>query len=98
MTQPKDGKELVERLLSSESKGELLMLFHKNPGLVDTVEGVARRIGRHEDQIVGDVKDFIEMGLFKESKAGKLTLVSFDQEKDREIQGSMTRYIRGTGN
>ena len=97
MTSPVEGKELMERLLGSESKGELLMLFHKNPGLVDTVEGVARRIGKHEDQIEVDVNDFVDVGLFNKIEAGKLTLVSFNRERDSEIKDSVTRYIRGSG-
>jgi predicted transcriptional regulator len=90
-----EGKELLERLLSSESKGELLMLFHKNPGLVDSMEGVARRIGKGPEQIDGDVKDFIEMGLLKTTAAGKMVLISFSKERDKEIQESVTRYIKG---
>ena len=42
----KGGGALLRRLLSSEVKAELLVLFHKNPELIDTVEGVARRILR----------------------------------------------------
>jgi hypothetical protein len=89
------GKELLERLLSSESKGELLMLFHKNPGIVDSIDGVARRIGKGKNQIENDVKDFIEMGLFNTVTAGKMVLISFSKEKDKEIQDSVTRYIKG---
>lgn len=40
------GSELLNRRLSSEAKAQLLLLFHKNPGLIDTIDGVARRIGR----------------------------------------------------
>jgi hypothetical protein len=87
----------MERLLGSESKGELLMLFHKNPGLVDTVEGVARRIGKRQDQIEVDVKDFIDIGLLKKVEAGKLSLVSFNKQRDAEIQESVTSYIKGSG-
>jgi hypothetical protein len=90
-----EGKELLERLLSSESKGELLMLFHKNPGIVDSIEGVARRIGKGKDQIESDVKDFIDLGLFNTTTAGKMVLISFSKERDREIQDSVTRYIKG---
>jgi hypothetical protein len=97
LTSSAEGKELMERLLGSESKGELLMLFHKNPGLVDTVEGVARRLGKHQDQIEFDVKDFVDVGLFNKIEAGKLTLVSFNKVRDAEIQESVTRYIRGNG-
>ncbi len=89
------GKELVERLLSSESKGELLMLFHNNPGLMDSLDGVARRIGRNSAQIEGDVKDFLEMGLLKTGKAGSMTVISMDSEKDAQIQASVTSYLEG---
>ena len=89
-----EGKELLERLLSSESKGELLMLFHKNPGIVDSVEGVARRIGKGKDQIESDVKDFIDLGLFNTVTAGKMVLISFSRVRDKEIQDSVTRYIK----
>jgi hypothetical protein len=90
------GKDLIEVLLSSESKGELLMLFHKNPGIVDTVEGVARRIGKGKDEIEGDIKDFSEIGLLKVMNIGKLTLLSFNKQKDAEIQASMTQFIIGS--
>ena len=94
MSPTPEGKELLERLLSSESKGELLMLFHKNPGIVDSIEGVARRIGKGKDQIEGDVKDFLDLGLFNTVTAGKMVLISFSKERDREIQDSVTRYIK----
>lgn len=86
---------MLERLLGSESKGELLMLFHKNPGIVDSIDGVARRIGRSAAQIDVDVKDFIEIGLFKTANAGKITLISFNRARDVEVQASITKYIKG---
>jgi hypothetical protein len=95
MTPDLGGKDLLEILLGSESKGELLMLFHKNPGIVDTVEGVARRIGRGKDEIEGDIKDFTEIGLLRVVNVGKLALLSFDKQKDAEIQASMTQFIMG---
>lgn len=95
MSHTLEGKELLERLLGSESKGELLMLFHKNPGIVDSIDGVARRIGRSSTQIEGDVKDFIEIGLFKTANAGKITLISFNRSRDEQVQASITKYIKG---
>ena len=89
------GKALIERLLSSESKGELLSLFHKNPGLIDSLEGVARRIGKGKDDIEADVKDFLEMGLLKSLSVGKMNLLSLSREKDMELQASMADYFKG---
>jgi len=89
-----NGKELLQRLLASEVKGELLTLFHRNPGLVDTMDGVARRIGRSRPEVEADVKDFLDMGLLKSIQAGKMSLVSFNVEKDKEVQASLAEYLR----
>jgi hypothetical protein len=89
------GKELMERLLGTESKGELLMLFHRNPGIVDTVDGVARRLGKHGSQIEADIDDFLDLGILVKIEAGKLALISFSKEKDSEIQNSISSFISG---
>jgi len=89
------GKDLLERLLSSEAKGEMLTLFHKNPGLIDTVDGIGRRVGKSKEQIEVDVKDFVEMGILKAIKAGKLTLYSLNAQRDQEIQASLAEYFGG---
>jgi DNA-binding transcriptional ArsR family regulator len=89
------GKDLLERLLSSEAKGEMLTLFHKNPGLIDTVDGIGRRVGKSKEQIEVDVKDFVEMGILKPVKAGKLTLYSLNAQRDQEIQASLAEYFGG---
>jgi DNA-binding transcriptional ArsR family regulator len=89
------GKDLLERLLSSEAKGEMLTLFHKNPGLIDTIDGIGRRVGKSKEQIEVDVKDFVEMGILKAIKAGKLTLYSLNAQRDQEIQASLAEYFGG---
>jgi hypothetical protein len=89
------GKELMERLLGTESKGELLMLFHRNPGIVDTVDGVARRLGKHGSQIEAEVDDFLDLGILVKIKAGNLALISFSKEKDLEIQNSISSFVGG---
>jgi hypothetical protein len=94
----KTGKEVLERLLTSEAKGEILTLFHKNPGLVDTLDGVSRRIGKSKEQIEEDIKDFVELGILKGTKVGKLYLISLDARKDEEIQVMIADYFRGLKN
>ncbi len=89
------GKDLLERLLSSEAKGEMLTLFHKNPGLIDTIDGVGRRVGKSKEQIEVDINDFVEMGILKTIKAGKLILYSLNTQRDQEIQASLAEYFGG---
>lgn len=47
----KSFTELTVRLLDSKVKAELRVLFHKNHGLIDIMESIARRIGRTANAI-----------------------------------------------
>ena len=63
--------------------------------MVDTVRGVARRIGRNETKIETDVSDLLGMGILQKKMLGRLKVISFDRAKDREIQGSLVDYFKG---
>lgn len=90
-----EGRELSNRLLASEVKAELLVLFHKNPGLIDTTEGVARRVGRVAKSIEEDVKDFVDLGILRKKRIGKFEVLALDRARDREIQDMVADYIKG---
>jgi predicted transcriptional regulator len=90
-----DGKEILDRVLASESKAELLMLFHKNPGLIDTVDGVSRRIGKSERLIKSDVEDLVNLGLLRSRTVGKTTVISLGEGRDLEIQKTLVEYFKG---
>lgn len=82
----REEPDLLGKLLSSDVTKELLVLFHSNPGLVDTLEGTARRIGRTRGSIEADVKDLVSLGLLRMEKIGGSEVVLFDRAKDQEIQ------------
>jgi len=84
----------MNRLLSSEVKGDLLILFHKNPGLIDTIDDVARRIGRTTSIVESDVKDLVDLGLLKTRRIGKSEVIFLDRVRDREIQVIVANHIR----
>lgn len=88
------GREILDRLLSSEAKGDLLVLFHKNPGLIDTIDGVARRIGRIAQSIEADVKDLVELGVLRRKQIGRSEVIHLDRTRDREIQEIVADYLK----
>lgn len=90
----KSFNELTVRLLDSEVKAELLVLFHKNPGLIDTVEGIARRIGRTAQAIKKDIKDFAQFGLVRVKKYDGVMAVSLNHERDKEIQDAILKHLK----
>jgi len=53
--------DLIEKLIGSETKAELLMFFHENPESTDTVEGIANKIHRNPKEIDRDLSDLVEL-------------------------------------
>ncbi len=92
-----ESEVLIQRLLSSEVKTDLLTLFHRNPGLVDTMTGVAVRIGRSGAEVAPDVRDFVELGLLTRRNVGrsKTEVIQLNRSRDREIQASLERHFSG---
>jgi predicted transcriptional regulator len=92
-----EEKELLDRLLSSEVKAELLALFHKSPGVIDRIDGVARRIGRTASEIEADVKALIDLGILLRKRFGKSEVIYFNRNKDREIQQIISNGLKRGG-
>lgn len=85
--------EILSKLLSSEVKGDLLVLFHKNLGLIDTVDNVARRIGRTGKAIEADLKDLVGLGILKTKQVGASQVVFIDRARDKEVQEALANYF-----
>ena len=81
-------------LLASEVRGDLLIMFHKNPGLIDTVDGVARRIGRTTVAVISDVRELLQLGILKQKRIGASEVVFLDRAKDREILESVANHLK----
>ena len=80
--------KLIERLIDTDVKAQLLMLFRGSPNLTATIEDLAVRIDREPLQIRKDVGDFVRMGLLKENRYYQL-----DTEKDLEIQEAISARL-----
>jgi KaiC/GvpD/RAD55 family RecA-like ATPase len=80
--------ELLERLIGSETKAELLMYFHDNPDSTDTVEGIAAKIKRLPKEIERDVSDLVELGLLQEVR-----VISFSKDRDQELQKEISKRL-----
>jgi hypothetical protein len=91
----KKEESISERLFSSEVKIELLVLFRGNPGITDTIEGVARRVGRTSREIESAVDDLVDLGVLKKRTLGSGTrLFSLDRAGDKKALNSLAEYIK----
>jgi len=88
------GGEILSTLLASEVRGDLLILFHKNPGLIDTVDGVARRIGRTTITVISDLRELLQIGILKQKRIGASEVVFLDRGRDREILELVANHLK----
>jgi len=87
-------QEILSILLASEIRGDLLVLFHRNPGLIDTVDGIARRIGRTSITVNADVGELLQLGLLKQKRVGTSEVVYLDRARDRQILESVANHLK----
>jgi hypothetical protein len=74
------------KILDSDIKADLLTLFYKSPGVIDTMDGVAWRIGLQGKDIENDVKELVEIGLLKVKRFSKNEVIFFQRSRDMEVQ------------
>jgi predicted transcriptional regulator len=86
--------EMIDRLLSSDVKADLLALFHNNPGLTDRIDGLARRIGRAANDIEADVKELIDLGALSKKTTGKSEVIYCDRKNDMKIQQIVSNRLK----
>ncbi len=84
--------DLLEKLIGSETKAELLMYFHENPNTTDALEVIATRMRRKAQDIEHDVSDLVELGLLQEVR-----VISFNKERDQELQREISQRLISPG-
>ena len=86
--------QMLEILLASETTGDLLVLFHRNPGLIDTLDSIARRIGRTGNAIEDDIRGLVDLGILKTRRIGRSEVLLLDRAKDREVLDAIAKHLR----
>lgn len=77
------------RTISSDLLADTLVLFRDNPGLVDTSEAVARRLGVSPKKLAAETQAMKKVGVLREEKVGGFTIISFDAAADEDV----SRYV-----
>lgn len=65
---------------------ELLYFFRNNPSVMDTMEGIASKIGRTVADIDPIVREFLKMKLIVENDLSGTKVFTYNRKVDRELQ------------
>jgi KaiC/GvpD/RAD55 family RecA-like ATPase len=84
--------DLLEKLIGSEAKAELLMYFHNNPDSANTLDTIAAKLQRKPQDIARDVSDLVELGLLEEVR-----FISFNKDRDEELQKELSQRFSSPG-
>jgi len=88
------ANRIIGVFLSSEAMADIVLLFRRNPTLIDHEDHIASRIGRKGKSIEKDLKKLEKLRVLNAQKIGQKTWFGFDAKKDREIQEIIKDYIR----
>lgn len=65
---------------------ELLYFFRNNPSIMDTVGGIASRIGRSSADIDDAMGYFVKLKVLKEQSVSGMKIYIYNREIDRKLQ------------
>lgn len=93
-TKEPDLSKIMDLWVASDLKIQSLMFFHENPGVIETLEGLAKRLGTNVDGLRKEIADHIALGIIREQKSGGYTLLVFDRRREGDVQEAITQRIR----
>lgn len=89
-----DLRRLFEVWINSERKARIVVFFHQNPGLIETLEGLARRLGTTVEALAEDVRDHITLGLLTERVLGEKRVLMYDSSRRGDIEEMIITLAR----
>jgi hypothetical protein len=87
--------KLLELWTDTEFKVRALVFYRRNPGVVETLEGLARRLATPPDSLEPEIRDHVELGILKERHVGEKTVYVFDRSRWRELEGWIEAAVHG---
>jgi hypothetical protein len=93
-TQSFDLRTLFELWVDSPLKVQIVTFYHRNPGLIETVDGLAQRIGADPEAVRKTVADHVKLGFLKERALGNLKVIVYDPSMEKKIQEFAAEKMR----
>lgn len=90
----RDLHKLFEVWMDDETKLMITVFYQKNPGIIETVEGLARRLGTTKEAIQAAIADHVSMGLLKEKKVRDKVVLVYNRQGREGIEDFIAEQLR----
>src|ERR1051326_6003540 len=93
--EPKEPEfsKIMELWVPTDLKVQVLVCYHDNPGTIDTMEGLATRLGTNPKQLKKEMAGHVALGLVQEKKANGHTILVFDRKREAEVQQAIQEHF-----
>lgn len=89
-----DLKKLFEVWMDNETKLMITVFYRNNPGVIETLEGLAVRLGTTVEKLRDAISDHVSIGLLKERKVGGKTVLVYDRNMRKDMEAFIADEIR----
>lgn len=86
--------KIMELWVATDLKVQVLVFYHDNPGVLETLEGLALRLGTSVEALRKEIAGHLALGLIQEKKAGAHTILVFDRKRESEVQRAIEQHFR----
>jgi hypothetical protein len=86
--------KIMELWVATDLKVQVLVFYHDNPGVIETMEGLALRLGTNVSALRKEIAGHLALGLIREKKAGAKTILVFDRKREGDVQAAIEAHIR----
>ncbi|MGB0653506.1 MAG: hypothetical protein ACPGQL_09930 [Thermoplasmatota archaeon] len=92
-----DTAQYYERLLGDETRTLLAWFYQRNPGVVETAEGLAQRLGLRPERLDGALADHVELGLLARRSIGGHDVLLYDARRRKELDQAVADSLSTAG-
>ncbi len=85
---------VLNTLTESVTMMDLAMLFRENPGLIDTENGIASRIGLTSEKIREEIRKLVAINLLTSTSMGEKMYYRWNPIRDQELQCLVVSGLR----
>ncbi len=91
---PPNLTDLFQSWAGSDLKARVLVFFNSNPGVIETLDGLALRIGANPESLRPEVEAHVAIGLITQREVGGKTIYRYNRQRRLEMERRVVEELR----
>jgi hypothetical protein len=96
-SEDEEAEAVLAAWADSDTKIQVLVFFHRNPGIIETLEGLALRLGIAPEALRREIADHVRLGIVHLRDAGGRKVLVYDRHRNDEVERLISRRVKRGG-